>query len=300
VTEFDKVIHPGGVGKVSASIHTTTFKGQVAKSVNVTTNDPENQHFTLQLKANILVPLDVTPSENVAFNGKAETLTSQELFIASASKEPFDITKVTPSDENFKVTVTAAPEEGTAPKTKTGTVASGANRYKVTIAPAKGLAVGRLSSTITLATTNPKQAEQVIRVFGNVTGDVEASPQYVTLVTGAGAAPEQRVQHVTVKKVVGDELKILGTSSDNPNLSTSVKTVTAGREYDVEIKYTGTDSTAPLAGKVTIKTNDARQPTVEIQVWGRADTGQHAMAPAAQPVQVHPVPAAPPKPPPAP
>jgi hypothetical protein len=38
VTEFDKVIHPGGVGKVTASVNSEHLKGQVSKSVTVTTN----------------------------------------------------------------------------------------------------------------------------------------------------------------------------------------------------------------------------------------------------------------------
>ena len=55
MTEFDKVIHPGGVGKVTASVHTTNFKGEIVKSITVTTNDPTNQHVSLQLKANVTV-----------------------------------------------------------------------------------------------------------------------------------------------------------------------------------------------------------------------------------------------------
>ena len=291
MTEFDKVIHPGGVGRVSAAIHTTNFKGQVSKSVTVTTNDPENSHFTLQIKANIVVPIDVQPSENVAFNGKPETLTPQELTIASTSKEPFDIVSMTPSDENFKVTVVAAPETGTAPKPKAGTIASGTNRYKMTIAPAKGLAVGRINSTITLKTSHPKAPEQVVRIFGTVTGDVEVTPQYVTLVTGPGTSPESRVQHVIIKKQVGDSLKISGVTSDNPSIATNLKTVTDGREYDLEVKFTGEPLTAPLSAKLNIKTNDARQPNLEVQVWGRSDQAANrpgAVSPAT-PIQVHPV-----------
>jgi len=302
VTEFDKVIHPGGVGKVSASIHTTNFKGPVAKSVTVTTNDPENSHFTLQIKANVVVPLDVQPAETVSFTGKPESLTAQELTVTSTAKEMFDIVTVTPSDASFKVAVVAAPETGTAPKPKSGTVASGSNRYKVTITPSKTLAVGRINSTVTLKTTHPKAPEQVIRIFGTVTGDVEVLPQFVTLVTGPGSAPEARVQHVMIKKVSGDPLKILSVKSDNPAIATSMKTVTDGRSYDVEVKYTGEPQATPLSAKIAIKTNDPRQSALEVQVWGRSDQAVKPGAGPAAPgaVQVRPVPATPKKPPPSP
>jgi hypothetical protein len=292
VTEFDKVIPPGGSGKVTAQIHTTNFKGPVTKSVNVTTNDPDNAHFTLQIKANIVVPLDVQPSENVAFNGKADQLAPQELTVSSTSKAPFDITAVTPADANFKATVVADPETGTAPKTKSGTVASGVSRYKVTITPGKDLAVGRINSSIVLKTTLPKAEEQVIRIFGTVTGDVEVTPQYVTLAMGPNAAPEAKVQHVTVRKTTGDPLKVTSVTSDNPSLTTSLKTVAEGREYDVEVKYTGEPMTTPLTAKVTIKTNDPKQSSIEVQVWGRVDAAPHPMANMGTqgPVTIKPVP----------
>lgn len=289
MTEFDKVIRPGGVGKVTASIHTTNFKGPVTKSVTVTTNDPENARFTLQIKANIVVPIDVQPSENVAFNGKADALTPQELIVSSTNKEPFDITEAVMQDANFKVTVTAAPETGTAPKAKAGTLASGVNRYKVVIAPAKEMTVGRISSAVTLKTTHPKAPEQAIRIFGTITGDVEVVPQYVTLSTGPSAAPEAKVQHVAIKKATGSPLKILGVTSDNPNVATTLKTVTDGKEYDLEIKYTGQPMTMALTAKVNVKTNDPKQPSLDIQIWGRVDPGVRTAPGGQAPVQVKPV-----------
>lgn len=295
MTEFDKVIPPGGSGKVTAVIHTTSLKGPVIKSVTVTTNDPENARITLQIKANVVVPIDVQPSETVAFNGKADQLKPQELTVASTNEKPFDITAVTPADANFKVTVVAAPPTGTPPKPKAGTVASGASRYKVTIAPAKALPVGRITSSVTLKTTHPKAEEQVIRIFGTVAGDVEVMPQYVTLATGPGAAPTSKVQHVAIKKTSGDPLKILGVTSDDPKLVTTLKTVTEGREYDLEVKYTGEPMTMALKALVTIKTNDPKQSSIDVQVWGRVDTAAHPTASMGSAAPVTTRPAAPPK-----
>lgn len=271
MTEFDKVIHPGGVGKVSAAMNTTTFKGPVAKSITVTTNDPAMRSFSLQLKGTVLVPLDVLPNENVTFNGKSDALTAQVLTVSSTDKSVFDILSVTPSDQAFKTTVVAAPETGTAPKAKTGTVASGANRYQITITPAGAIPIGRLNATVTLKTTHPKASEQVIRLFGTITGDVDVMPPNVSLGTGASATPEAKVQHVLIRKAVGDPLKILGVTAADPQLATTLKTVKEGREYDLEVKYTGPPKTTAMSSKVTVTTNDARQPTLDIPVWGRAD-----------------------------
>ena len=115
MTEFDKVIRPGGVGKVTASIHTINLKGDVTKSVTVTTNDPANKSFVLQIKAKVLVPIDVQPSEMVAFDGKAGTLQPSSVTVVATGGELFDIIAAETNDTHYKVTVApnlAPPEVG--------------------------------------------------------------------------------------------------------------------------------------------------------------------------------------------
>lgn len=206
--------------------------------------------------------------------------------MTSASGEPFDVISATPADANFTVTVVADPASGTAPKTKAGTLASGVSRYKITVTPSKSLPVGRISSTVDLKTTHPKAEQQTIRIFGTVTGDVDVVPQYVTLSTGPSAAPEAKVQHVKIKKASGDPLRILSVTCDNPEVATTLKTVTDGREYDLEVKYTGQPMTMALTAKITAKTNDPKQPNLDIQVWGRVDAGMRpAQVGSAAPVR---------------
>lgn len=291
MTEFDKVIPPGGVGKVSAVIHTTTFKGPVSKSVTVTTNDPDKRTFSLTLKANVTVPIDIQPSENVSFNGKWNALQPQVLTMASADASVFDIISATPSDPAFQAKVVAAPVTGTAPKPKSGTIASGANRYQVTITASDTVPIGRVNATLTLKTSHPKASDQVIRIFGTVTGDVEMVPSTVSLSVGASAPPEAKVQHVIIRKAGGTPLKILQVAADNPQVSTALKTVKEGQEYDLEVKYAGPAMTTALSSKITVRTNDPRQPTIELPVWGRTDPpAARPAAGGAKPVQVLPAP----------
>ena len=53
MTEFDKVIPPGGVGKVTASVDTSHYRGPIAKSIRVTTN-PASDPISLELKAEVV------------------------------------------------------------------------------------------------------------------------------------------------------------------------------------------------------------------------------------------------------
>ncbi|TMA52029.1 MAG: DUF1573 domain-containing protein, partial [Deltaproteobacteria bacterium] len=135
MTEFDKVIPPGGEGKVKASFDTTHYKGPTAKSIQVITNDASKNPVVLQLKAEITTAIDVQPSDSVPVQGR-----------------PFDILAVK-ADPSLAVTVrSAAGQDGRRAKARGGAVASGSSRYVVTITPKETAPVGRTVAAVTLTT----------------------------------------------------------------------------------------------------------------------------------------------------
>ena len=61
VAEFDKTVAVGAIGKVKATVDTRNFKGGIAKSVRVFTNDPQNPQIDLVIKANVRSRVEVDP-----------------------------------------------------------------------------------------------------------------------------------------------------------------------------------------------------------------------------------------------
>lgn len=290
MTEYDKVIRPGGVGHVTASIHTTNFKGDLTKSVTVTTNDPAHLTTILQIKVNVRVPIDVQPQDTVSMDGKPGDLKPTVLTVSSMGGETFDITAADITAAGMKVEVApkvdveAGKPAPAAPKPKAGTVASGAKAYTVTVTPSADMPIGRVNGQITLKTTHPKAAEVPIRVFVNVRGDVEATPERVTLRLGASVPEQQKTAHVSIKKTQGTPLKVTGVETSNPAVKTNLKTVTEGKEFDLEIKYDGPAPTAVVDADVTVKTNDPKQPTLSIKAYAFPEAPQQgAMTPGATP-----------------
>lgn len=271
ITEFDKIIAPGTTGKVNARVDTKTFKGPTSKTITLTTNDPERTRIVLTMKANVQVPIDVRPGENLAINGRAGALNPQQVTLTATGGEIFDILTISGSDNYFTTNVEPIVEEGDAPKAKPGMLASGASKYRVTVTPAQGIPAGRLNSTLTVVTNHPKAPETIIRLFGTVAGEIDVVPQYVSLATFEGASEDLRMQVVNLKKLTGDALEIKSVTSDNPLVVTKLATVTAGREFNVDVRYTGEPLTAPLSAKIKITTNDPKQELIEVQVWGRTD-----------------------------
>lgn len=63
VTDFDRIVPPGGTGKVRAAIDTNkTATGDLAKTVTVRSNDPDQPQIFLQMKAKVTTFVDVLPS----------------------------------------------------------------------------------------------------------------------------------------------------------------------------------------------------------------------------------------------
>lgn len=52
-SNFDKVVAPGKEGGITLKIeHTETYRGDIVKTAEVITNDPQRRSFTLTLRAN--------------------------------------------------------------------------------------------------------------------------------------------------------------------------------------------------------------------------------------------------------
>jgi hypothetical protein len=266
VTEFDKVIRPGGVGKVTANVTTTQLKGQVSKSITVTTNDPASKQVILQIKATVSVPLDVQPNENVFMQGEIAQIKPSELTVASSDGKPFDILSIDNPTGNFRVTVRPFGSEEAKAATGTGPVASGSAKYAITVAPPEKPTIGRSYGNVTLKTNHPKQDKIEIRVTLNLQGPVKVEPERVYIMAGAGPASGPPSQHVKLKKPAGDALKIEKVESSDPGISATLTTVQDGREYDVEIKHVGESGKGTISGQVKVRTNDPQQGEITIPV----------------------------------
>jgi hypothetical protein len=69
VASFDEAIPPGRAGKITAAIHTANLRGEVAKTITVTTNDPSQPAVSLTLKATIVSSVVLLPGPRMSLYG---------------------------------------------------------------------------------------------------------------------------------------------------------------------------------------------------------------------------------------
>jgi len=210
-------------------------------------------------------------------DGRIGELAPAKVTITAVKGEVFDITAADVNDAHFKATIVPIGEDGkpaaTAPKPQAGTVASGSKAYEMTVTVASDLPAGRTSAVLTLRTTHPKAPDLTVRLYANARGDIEVQPERVTLRLGASAPEMAKVQHIALRRSTptGPQFKVLSATGSVPGLEATVKTVTEGQDYDIEVTYTGPPPTQPMTERITIVTDNAKQPSIDVTVYAMTE-----------------------------
>jgi hypothetical protein len=61
VARFDRTLPPGGEGKITLEVKTKTYHGNLHKTAEVTTNDPENPKVVIGMRGEIWTPIHLDP-----------------------------------------------------------------------------------------------------------------------------------------------------------------------------------------------------------------------------------------------
>lgn len=149
-------LKPGEEATLDVTLRITGYQGSVTKSVRIASNDPTNPNKYLYLKANIFVPISITPTSYFAFNemtvGKESTA---KVTITNNTKESITITPEQVVPENMGINI---------PK-------------KLVLKPGESFEVvakvvpdkkGYFNCSLKLKTNNPDQMEIIIPGYGNV------------------------------------------------------------------------------------------------------------------------------------
>ena len=253
------------MGKVTASLDTSHYKGAITKTVTVTTADPGSTPVVLQLRAEIMTSFDVTPSETPLIRMIAGELKPTELTLSAVDARPFAVLSVQ-ADPAVAVNVRPSPGAPTGEAAaRPGAVAAGSSRYVVTITPKPDVPAGEQVQNVTLTTDRAKEKTVLIRAVLVVLARLRIAPERLLVEPGA----EPPVLHVRIRKRAGDGLTILGVASSDADFSATLSTIEDGREYDVAVRYTGRPGRGPVDARITAQTNEPGQTAIVIPLTGR-------------------------------
>jgi len=153
VARYDRVIPPGGRGKVTFSIDTGTVRGEFEKKAAIWSDDPENGVLTLILKGQVKPHILIEPGGYVSLWGVKGRVPQESLTIINNHKEPLKITGI---DHDLEGKIRWRLEE----------IIPG-YRYRLKVEDISGRA-GEYAGHLIVRTDNPRKPRLVIIVNGTV------------------------------------------------------------------------------------------------------------------------------------
>ena len=86
MASFDRIIPPGGEGKITLSVDTKRYNGNIRKTATVYTNDPEKAGLTLGIRAFVRAPISLKPSYARLYGKVNATITNSVEITAGLDK----------------------------------------------------------------------------------------------------------------------------------------------------------------------------------------------------------------------
>lgn len=264
VAKFDRIIPPGGTGKVHADIDTATLAGSVSRGITVYTNDPANPQLTLTFKVDATPKLNVHPGYaryQVVVGEEAPGILRQTIYAVDGSE--FEVTGVDSPWPHLTTRHWRAKEDERIEHEK----AKGSQwvvemNFDYNEAP-----VGPLAQELVIHTNHPTAKRIVVPISGFVRPTMWATPNEIQI--GEISIDSPRRMSVVVQNFLADPVAITGVSSPwGEAVTTEVIPIEEGRRYSVQITMTPEMPKGPFAGKLEIATDSPKKPVLEVPIRG--------------------------------
>ncbi|MEO8432746.1 MAG: DUF1573 domain-containing protein [Acidobacteriota bacterium] len=260
VASFDKVIKPGGEGKIQTSVDTKSFAGPISKSVLLVSNDPERGQINLFVKATVKPFVDILPQPYVrvaVVKGDSDSrdvilLSEEKTFkpVVAESSQPYVKAEIAPAGDKDKIP--GHPGE----------------QYRVRITVTADAPEGLLNAPVRITTGVPQQPTIEIPISGVVRARVSVTPVMVNFGNfTAGKDPITRNIVVTNNKP-GTPVRVTKAEVSIPGFITDVVPTQEGISYTVVVKASDKVRKGALDGTVKLFTTDKEKPMIELPLRG--------------------------------
>jgi hypothetical protein len=242
---YDRVIQPKQEGVIEAELRSAGFRGAQIKTIQVTTNDPDQPNLTLRLTANIKTAFEVRPSETLTVALKDNEPTVQEVEIVSNTDESLEVQQVT-------TTATYAKAEAQRLDDK---------RQKVVITINPDAPPGRTNFAVIARTKSQRTPQININVMCEKGIIVTPNSVFFGVITPQTQLPVERIVTLT-RRDKGFQIRKI--SADDPAIEVNHESMEEGKQHRLIVRYKGGWPAGIVQHKLTIETDDPKQPTIQI------------------------------------
>lgn len=267
VAKFDRVIKPGGTGKIHAAVDTAQFSGPISKSINVVSNDPTTPNALLTVRAVVKPYVEAYPAGFLRYMILQSETATQSTLLYSEEEEPFEIVSVEVPAEYIDVKYSKITSE----ELRANAGRSGQNQWKLDVTVGGPEAeIGPIAQKVKIITNSRHQPEYLLTItglirpsyvvnpavlnFGDVTADDPAATRTVTLKSNSRTAP--------------GEFKVTKVESSTPAVVAESKASADPGSYEVTVRVAKRAAAGAIDGNISIYTTDPLNPVYTVPVRG--------------------------------
>jgi hypothetical protein len=267
-------VPPGQEGKIELAVeHTQGYTGEIAKSANVTTNDPKHPTFSLVLRARFRIegqpPLPPPPASlnpNAVFTVEPSDRWITSAITGSSSANTFYLYNPKETPVHLKKVITG----GTDFTAKLEPIQDG-KRYQLSVASNPTLKPGHYLQKVQIETDSTVQPVVNVELDVTVYPKVFVSPPSIIMPQLPIGTDLERISWpmIYVRKIREQGLKIKSYNSTLPFLKLELITDTDGQVYHLKLTLDATKvKPGAFNGKVHIETNEPEVSVIEVPVQG--------------------------------
>jgi hypothetical protein len=146
---------------------------------------------------------------------------------------------------------------------------------------------GTVTKGVTVTCNDPVQATHHLQIQATIWRPVEVQPQYVHFMPVEG----EETNETRVVRIINnqeDAITLQAPTSSTPVFKTELKTVKPGKEFELQVAYSGPISNAASQGSITINTSVAGLPPLTVNAFAMPQPAlvampQHVQLPAGSP-----------------
>jgi len=254
---WDRHIEPGKTGTIALEFTPVAFAGAVARRVTVTCNDPVQRSHSLQLKAYVWRPIDVTPAfvHFMPLEGEV-AVDTKKVRIVSNVDEP--------------VILKAAPLANPALKAELTTIVAGKEyELSVTFDPAlmpasSSGSASPVAGLLRLETSNASMPEINISTYVMIQPTVQAIPKQIDL--PAALIGKELRQTIMLRNLGNTIIKVTEAAVAAGGVVVETKELTPGKVFQLTLVFPATFCTADMPTELVVKTDHAKYPVLRVPV----------------------------------
>ena len=260
VASFDKVIKPGGEGKVVSSVDTKNFSGPISKSILLISNDPDRPQLNLFVKAIVKPYVDILPTGYLRFSVVKGDTAAQDVVLVSEEKtfkptvaetaQPYVKAELIPAGEKDKI----AGRPG--------------DQYKLHVSVTSDAPEGLLNAPIRVATGVTQQPTLEIPVSGYIRARVSVTPALVNFGNFTAGKDAITRNIIVTNNKPGQPVKVTKAEVTVPGFLTDVVPTQEGVSYTVVVKASDKVKKGAIDGMVKLYTTDKEKAVIELPLKG--------------------------------